>query len=143
MPDKEKQGESVSLEEWAAQKLKPNISTVLDDAMTDSKTKTRFERAKKTEAFKITEEDYKMMSDEEERGITNHTYHTSPYQNKKKPKEEFILNISTTIKNLLTKANAKQKKTKKIEAGEPDDNGIAHKAASSLLALVNTFDEDN
>jgi hypothetical protein len=32
---------------------------------------------KKTEAFKITEEDYKMTSDEEERGITNHTYNTS------------------------------------------------------------------
>jgi hypothetical protein len=54
-----------------------------------------------------------------------------------------ILIISTAIKNLLTKANAKQKKTKKIKEGEPYDNGIAHKAASSLLALVNTFDEGN
>ena len=54
-----------------------------------------------------------------------------------------ILNISTTIKNLLTKANAKQKKTKKIKEGDPDDNDVAHKAASSFLALVNTFDEGN
>ncbi len=99
----------VSIEEWAAPILKPNISTVLDNAMTDSKTKTRFECAKKPEAFIITEEDYKMMSDEEERGITNHTYNTSPDQKKNKPKEELILNISTAIKNLSTKANAKQK----------------------------------
>jgi hypothetical protein len=35
------------------------------------------------------------------------------------------------------------KKTKKIKEGEHDDNEIAHKAASSLLALVNTFDEGN
>jgi hypothetical protein len=55
LPDKEKQGVCVSLEEWAAQILKPNISTVLSNAMTDSKTKTRFEGAKKPEAFKITE----------------------------------------------------------------------------------------
>jgi hypothetical protein len=54
-----------------------------------------------------------------------------------------ILNISTAIKNLSTKANAKQKRTKKIKEGDPDDNDVAHKAASSLLALVNTFDEDN
>ncbi len=102
----------VSLEEWAAQILQPNISTVLDNAMTDSKTETRFECATKPEALKITEEDYKMMSDEEKRGITNHTYNNSPDQNKNKPKEESILNISTAIKNLLTKANAKQKKLK-------------------------------
>jgi hypothetical protein len=50
-----------------------------------------------------------MTSDEEERGITKHTYDTSPDQNKNKPKEELILNICTAIKNLLTKANAKQK----------------------------------
>ncbi len=37
----------------------------------------------------------------------------------------------------------KNKKYKKIKEGEPDDNDIAHKAASSLLALVNTFDEGN
>ncbi len=54
-----------------------------------------------------------------------------------------ILNIGTVIRNLLTKANAKQKKTKKIKEGEPDDNDIAHKAASSLLVLVNTFNEGN
>jgi hypothetical protein len=53
------------------------------------------------------------------------------------------LNISTTIKNLLTKANAKQKKIKKIKEGEPDNNVIAYKAASSLLALVKKFDEGN
>ncbi len=111
--------------------------------MTDSKTKTRFERAKKPEAFKITEEDYKMRIDEEKIGVTNHTYDTTPDQNKNKPKEELILNISTAIKNLLTKANAKQKKTKKIKGGEPDENDIASKAASSLLALVNTFNEGN
>ncbi len=68
----------VSIEEWAAQILKPNISTILDIAMTDSKIKTRIKRAEKPEAFEITEEDYKMTSDEEERGITNHTYNTSP-----------------------------------------------------------------
>jgi hypothetical protein len=85
--------------------------------MTDSKTKTRFEHAKKPEAFKITEEDYKMTSDEEERGITNHTYDTIPDQNKNKPEEELILSISTAIKSLLTKANAKQKKTQKLKKG--------------------------
>ncbi len=58
-----------------------------------------------------------MRSDEEERGITNPTYDTSPDQNKKKPKEEFILNISTAIKNLLTNANAKQKRPKKLKKG--------------------------
>jgi hypothetical protein len=52
------------------------------------------------------------------------------------------LNISTAIKYLLTKANAKQK-NKKIKEGEPDDNDISHETASSLLALVNTFDEGN
>ncbi len=41
----------------------------------------------------------------------------------------------------MTKANAKQKKTKKIKERGPDDNGIPHEAALSLLALVNTFDE--
>jgi hypothetical protein len=133
----------VSLEEWAAGILIPNISTVLSNAMTDSKTKTGFELAKKPEAFKITEEDYRMTIDEDKIGLTNHTYDTTPDQNKNKPKEELILNISTTIKNLLTKANAKQKKTKKIKEGEPDDNDIAHKDASSLLALVNTFNEGN
>ncbi len=117
LPDKEKKGVCIFLEEWAAQILKPNISTALDNAMTDSKTKTRFGCAKKPEAFKITEVDYKMMSDEEERGITNHTYNTSPDQNKNKPKEELILNISTTIKNLLTKANAKQKRPRKLRKG--------------------------
>ncbi len=109
LPGEEKQGVCVSLEEWAALFLKPNISTVLNDAMTDSKTETRFKHAKKPEAFKITEEDHNMMSDEEEIGVTNHTYDTSPDQNKNKPKEELVLNISTAIKNLLTKANAKQK----------------------------------
>ncbi len=117
MHDKEKQEVCVSLEEWAAQILKPNILTVLDNAMTDSKTKTRFECAKKPEAFKITEEDYKMMSDDEERGITNHTYDTSPDGNKNKSKEELILNISTAIKNLLTKAKAKQKRPRKSKKG--------------------------
>jgi hypothetical protein len=42
----------VSLEEWAALLLKPNISTVLDGEMTDSKTETRFERAKKQKLLK-------------------------------------------------------------------------------------------
>ncbi len=107
----------VSLKEWAAQILKPNISTVLSNEMTDSKTKKRFKRAKKPEAFKITEEDYKMTIDEEEIGITNHTYNTTPDQNKKKPKEELISNISTIIKNLLTKANAKQKRPRKLKKG--------------------------
>jgi hypothetical protein len=60
LPDEEKQGVCVSLEEWAAQILKPNISTVLNNAMTDSKAKTRFKHEKKPEAIKITEEDYKM-----------------------------------------------------------------------------------
>ncbi len=50
--------------------------------MTDNKTKTRYERAKKPEAFKIIDEDYRMISDEEDRGITNHTYDTSRDQNK-------------------------------------------------------------
>jgi hypothetical protein len=117
LPDREKQGVCVSPEEWAAQVLKPNISTVLSNAMTDSKTKTRFERARKPGAFKVTEEDYKMTIDDEEIGVTNHTYNTTPDQNKNKPKEELILNISTAIKNHFTKANAKQKKTKKIEKG--------------------------
>ncbi len=96
---------------------KPNTSTVLNNAMTDNKTKTIFKCAKKPEAFKITDEDYKMTSDEEEIGVTNHTYNTSPYQNKNKPKEELILNISTTIKNLLTKANAIQKRPRKLKKG--------------------------
>ncbi len=109
--------------------------------MNDSKTKIRFERAKKPEAFKITEEDYKMTSDEEERGITNHTYATSPDQNKNKPKKELILNISPSTKNLLTKSNAQQKKDKDNKEGEPDDIDIAHEDASFLLALVNTFNE--
>jgi hypothetical protein len=73
-----KQGVCVSLEGWAAQILKPNISTVLSNAMTDSKTKTKFKRAKKPEAFEITEEDYKMTIDEEEIGVTNQTYDTTP-----------------------------------------------------------------
>ncbi len=85
--------------------------------MTDSKTKTRFECAKKPEAFKITEEDYKMTLDEEEINVTNHNYNTSPDQNKIKPKGELILNISTTIENLLTKANAKQKRQRKLKKG--------------------------
>ncbi len=51
-----------------------------------------------------------------------------------------ILNISTAIENLLTKATAKQKRTKEIKEREPDDNDFAHDAASSLLALVKTFD---
>jgi hypothetical protein len=72
----------VSLEEWAAHIFNPNSSTVLDNAMTDNKTKTRYERAKKPEAFKIIDEDYRMISDEEDRGITNHTYDTSRDQNK-------------------------------------------------------------
>ncbi len=46
--------------------------------MTDSKTKTKFKRAKKPEAFEITEEDYKMTIDEEEIGVTNQTYDTTP-----------------------------------------------------------------
>ncbi len=75
--------------------------------MTDSKTKTRFKRAKKPEAFKIIEEDYNMMIDEDKIGVTNHTYDSTSDQNKNKPKEELTLNISTAIKNLLTKANAK------------------------------------
>jgi hypothetical protein len=124
LPDDEKQGVCVSLEECAAQILKPNISTVLSNAMADSNTETRFERAKKPEAFKITENDYKMTIDEVKIGVTNHTYDTTPEQNKNKPKEELILNISTTNKNLLTKANAKQKKTKKIKEGEPEDNDM-------------------
>ncbi len=54
----------VSLEEWAAQILKPNISTILDNTMTDSKAKTRFKHSKKPEAFQIAAEAYKMTSDE-------------------------------------------------------------------------------
>ena len=98
LPDKEKPGVCLSLEEWAAQILKSMISTVLNDAITDSKTKTRFERVKKQEDNEITEEDYKMTIDEKEIGVTNYTYNTSPDQNKNKPKEELTLNISTTIK---------------------------------------------
>jgi hypothetical protein len=52
LPGKEKQGVCVCLEEWVAQILKPNISTLLRDAITDSKTKTRFECAKKPQALK-------------------------------------------------------------------------------------------
>jgi hypothetical protein len=74
LPDKEKQGMCVSLKEWVAQILKPNISTVLSNEMTDSKTKKRFKRAKKPEAFKITEEDYKMTIDEEEIGVIDFEY---------------------------------------------------------------------
>ncbi len=81
------------------------------------------------------------MIDEDAIGVTNHTYNATPDWNKNKPKEELILNISNAIKNLLTKENAKQKTTNKIKEGEPDDNDIAHKAASSLLACVNRFDE--
>jgi hypothetical protein len=78
LPDEEKQGVCVSLEEWPARILKPNISTVLSNAMTDSKTKIRFKRAKKPEAFKITEETYKMTIDEDKISVTNHRYDTTP-----------------------------------------------------------------
>jgi hypothetical protein len=70
-----------------------------------------------------------MTIDEDKIGVTNHTYDTTPERNKNKPKEELILNISTTFKNLVTKTNANQKKTKKIKDGEPGDNDITHKAA--------------
>jgi hypothetical protein len=66
-----------NLEEWPAQILNPIMSTLLSNPRTDSKTKTRFECAKKPEAFKITEEDYKMTIDEEEISVTNHTYGTT------------------------------------------------------------------
>jgi hypothetical protein len=52
LPDKEKQGVCVSLEEWAVQILQPSISRVLDCAMTDSKTETRFERANNQKLLK-------------------------------------------------------------------------------------------
>jgi hypothetical protein len=39
LPDEEKQGVCVSLKEYAARILKPNISTVLSNAMTDRKNK--------------------------------------------------------------------------------------------------------
>jgi hypothetical protein len=87
LPDKEKQGVCVSKEQWAAPILKPNISTVLSDAMTDSRTKTRFECAKKPEVFKITEGDYKMTIDVDKIGVPNHTYNITPEQNKKNLKK--------------------------------------------------------
>jgi hypothetical protein len=57
-PNKEGDGIVTSLEEWAAQLLKPDITDILKVAKADSNAKRRFKRAKKPTNFQLTYTNY-------------------------------------------------------------------------------------
>jgi hypothetical protein len=57
-PNEERDDVVTSLEEWAAQLLKPDITDILKVAKKDSNTKRRFKRAKKPTNFQLTDTHY-------------------------------------------------------------------------------------
>ncbi len=57
-PNKERDDIITSLEEWAAQLLKPDIKDILKVAKKDSNTKKRFKHAKKPTNFQLTDTNY-------------------------------------------------------------------------------------
>jgi hypothetical protein len=54
-PNKERDDIVTSLEEWAAQLLKPDITDILKVAKKDSNTKRRFKHAKKPTNLQLTD----------------------------------------------------------------------------------------
>ncbi len=57
-PNKERDDVLTSLEEWAAQLLKPDITDILKVEKKDSNTKRKFEHAKKPTKFQLTDTNY-------------------------------------------------------------------------------------
>jgi hypothetical protein len=72
------------------------------------------------------------------------SYKSSTERHQELSRETLFLNISHGIKILLNQVEENNKKRKrKIREWEQDENKIAYKAASSLLALVNTLNGTN
>jgi hypothetical protein len=63
-PNKERDNVVSSLEEWAAQLLKPDITDILKIVKKDSNTKRRFRRAKKPTIFQFTDTNYTTTGNE-------------------------------------------------------------------------------
>ncbi len=57
-PNKERDDIITSLEEWAAQLLKPDITDILKVAKNDSNTRRRFRHVKKPTNFQLTDTNY-------------------------------------------------------------------------------------
>ncbi len=63
-PNKERDDVVTSLEEWAAQLLKPEITDILKVAKKDSNTKRGFRHAKKPTIFQFTDTNYTTTGNE-------------------------------------------------------------------------------
>jgi hypothetical protein len=103
------------LEEWALQILKPDVPHILKMAMKDdSKTKERFNNAKKLDRnkFKFSEANF-AIKDKDHTQQTNEDLITNPKQSKSKLKLELVQIINTAICDVLSKAEKKKLRVKK------------------------------
>jgi hypothetical protein len=95
-PNKERDDMVSSLEEWAAQLLKPDITDILKVAKKDSNTKRRFRRAKRPTIFQFTDTNYTTTGNKV--CYKKNTYTCLPDRNSDKTTNELLLNISSVIK---------------------------------------------
>jgi hypothetical protein len=124
-----------SLEEWAAQLLKPDITDILQVAKKDSNTKRRFRRAKKPIIFQFT--DMNCTTTRNEVCDKKTTYTCLLNRNSDKTTNELFLNISSDIKSALTSVQKKRNNSKRLSQGAINELQTAHEGASSLIAPVN------
>jgi hypothetical protein len=134
-PNKERDDVVTSLEEWAAQLLKPDITDILKVAKKNSNTKIRFRCAKKPTNFQLTDMNYtttgNKVCDEKP------TYPCSPDKNSDETTNELLLNISSVIKSALTSVQKKRNNSKRLSHGAINKLQTTHEGASSLIALAN------
>jgi hypothetical protein len=134
-PNEEREYTVASLEEWAAQLLKPDITDVLKVAKIDSNTKRRLKCTKKPTNFQLTDTNYTTtgnnVCDEKP------TYTCSPDRNSDKTTGELLLNISFVIKSAITSIQKKTNNSNRLSHGAINELQTTHEGASSLIALVN------
>ncbi len=91
-PNEDRKDVVVSLKQWAAMLLKPDIPMILKEENMDKDTRERFSRAKKPSEFSITEMDYKNTESEE----ADDNLHSTPHP----------INIKTKLTKNFSKTSA-------------------------------------
>jgi hypothetical protein len=134
-PNKERYDVVISLEEWAAWLLKPDITDILKVAKKVSNTKRRFKHAKKSTNFQLTDTNYTTTGNN--LCDKKSTYTCSPDRKGDKTTNELLLNISSVIKSALMSVQKKRNNIKRLSHGAINELQTTHEGASSLIALVN------
>jgi hypothetical protein len=134
-PNKERDDAVTSLEEWAAQLLKPDITDILKVAKKGSDTKRRFKRAKKPTNFQLTDMNYTTTGNNF--CDKKSSYTCLPDRNSDKTTNELLLCISSVIKSASTSIQKKRNNSKRLSHGAMNELHTTHEGASSLVALVN------